>query len=111
MAHFFLCYYRNLVRETNLTNVVILFLVSEGFPPVFPLETRKSFVFWRIFSKDGIAHYVFSGSQVDFSNKFVLQSLNIAFIIEKSADPDQASKNPLVRSYLRVPQAAGQVKL
>ena len=23
----------------------------------------------------------------------------------------QASKNPLVRSYLRVPQAAGQVKL
>ena len=27
------------------------------------------------------------------------------------APKNQASKNPLVRSYLRVPQAAGQVKL
>ena len=31
----------------------------------------------------------FQGSQVDFPNQFVLQSLNIAFIIEKSADPDE----------------------
>ena len=54
-----LCYYRNFVRETNLTNVVVLFV--ESFPPIFPLETRKSFVFWWIFSKDGIVHYVFSG--------------------------------------------------
>ena len=31
----------------------------------------------------------FKGSQVDFPNKCVLQSLNIAFIIENSADPDE----------------------
>ena len=32
---------------------------------------------------------MFKGSQVDFPNKYVLQSLNIAFIIANSADPDE----------------------
>ena len=32
---------------------------------------------------------MFKGSQVDFPNKCVLQSLNIAFIIANSADPDE----------------------
>ena len=31
----------------------------------------------------------FQGSQVDFPNKYVLQSLNIEFIITNSADPDE----------------------
>ena len=31
----------------------------------------------------------FKGSQVDFPNKYVLQSLKIAFIIANSADPDE----------------------
>ena len=31
----------------------------------------------------------FKGSQVDFPNKCVLKSLNIAFIIANSADPDE----------------------
>ena len=32
--------------------------------------------------------------QVDFPNKCVLQSLNIAFIIANSADPDEMQKTP-----------------
>ena len=37
----------------------------------------------------------FKGSQVDFHNKCVLQSLNIAFIISKSADPDEMQQTTL----------------
>ena len=36
----------------------------------------------------GLATICLKGSQVDFPNKCVLQSLNIAFIIANSADPD-----------------------
>ena len=37
----------------------------------------------------------FEESQVDFSNKCVLQSLNIIFIISNSADPDEMHLNTL----------------
>ena len=37
----------------------------------------------------GLSIICFKGSQVDFPNKYVLQSLNIAFIIANSADPDE----------------------
>ena len=37
----------------------------------------------------GLSIIYFKGSQVDFPNKYVLQSLNIAFIIPNSADPDE----------------------
>ena len=37
----------------------------------------------------GLSIICFKGSQVDFPNKCVLQSLNIAFIIANSADPDE----------------------
>ena len=36
----------------------------------------------------------FKVSQVDFPNKCVLQSLNIAFIIANSADPDEMQQTP-----------------
>ena len=45
----------------------------------------------------GLSIICFKGSQVDFPNKYILQSLNIAFIIANSVDPDetqQASKLP-----------------
>ena len=37
----------------------------------------------------GLSIICFKGSHVDFPNKYVLQSLNIAFIIANSADPDE----------------------
>ena len=37
----------------------------------------------------GLSIICFKGSQVDYPNKCVLQSLNIAFIIANSADPDE----------------------
>ena len=37
----------------------------------------------------------FKGSQVDFPNKCVLQSLNSAFIIANSADPDEMQQTTL----------------
>ena len=37
----------------------------------------------------GLSIICFKGSQVDFPDKCVLQSLNIAFIIANSADPDK----------------------
>ena len=45
----------------------------------------------------GLSIISFKGSQVDFSNKYVLQSLKIAFIIANSADPYemQITKSPL----------------
>ena len=45
----------------------------------------------------GLSIICFKGSQVDFPNKCVLQSLSIAFIIANSADPDemqQSTKEP-----------------
>ena len=41
------------------------------------------------YNKDGIANYMFKGSQVKYPNKCVLQALNLAFIIANSADPDE----------------------
>ena len=37
----------------------------------------------------GLSIICFKGSQVDFPNQYVLQSLNIAFIIANRADPDE----------------------
>ena len=37
----------------------------------------------------GLFIICFKGSQVDFPNRCVLQSLNIIFIIANSADPDE----------------------
>ena len=37
----------------------------------------------------GLSIIYFEGSQVDFPNKYVLQSLKIAFIVANSADPDE----------------------
>ena len=44
----------------------------------------------------GLSIICFKGSQVDLPNKYLLQSLKIAFIIANSADPDemQISKIP-----------------
>ena len=38
---------------------------------------------------DGMSIICFKGSQVDFPSKYVLQSVNIAFIIANSADPGE----------------------
>ena len=43
----------------------------------------------------GLSIICFKGSQVDFPNKCVLQSLNIAFIIANSADPDEMQQTTL----------------
>ena len=40
----------------------------------------------------GLSIICFKGSQKGFPNKYVLQSLNIAFIIENSADPDEMQR-------------------
>ena len=37
----------------------------------------------------GLSIICFKGSQVDFPNKYVLQSLNYASIIANRADPDE----------------------
>ena len=37
----------------------------------------------------GLSIICFKGSQVDFPNKYVLQSLKVAFIIANSADPNE----------------------
>ena len=52
----------------------------------------------------GISIICFEGSQVDFPNKCVLQSLKIAFIIANSADPDDMQQTTLsgVSSLQRV---------
>ena len=47
----------------------------------FPIQTATI--------RMGLSIICFKGSQVDFPNKCVLQSLNIAFIIANSADPDE----------------------
>ena len=39
----------------------------------------------------------FKVSQIDFPNKCVLQSLNIAFILANSADPDEMQQEFLAR--------------
>ena len=43
----------------------------------------------------GLSIISFKGSRVDFPNKYVLQSLNIAFIIANSADPDEMQQTTL----------------
>ena len=43
--------------------------------------------------KTGLSILCFKGSQVDFPNKCVLQSLNIAFIKANNADPDEMQQS------------------
>ena len=43
----------------------------------------------------GLFIICFKGSQLDFPKKCVLQSLNIAFIIANSADPDEIQQTTL----------------
>ena len=70
----------NLVRETNLSNVAVLFVER------FSLDSRKINFPIKIATFPIVCLKV---SQVDFPNKCVLQSLYIAFIIANSADPDE----------------------
>ena len=44
----------------------------------------------------GLPIICFKGSQVDFPNKYVLQSLKIALIIANSADPDEMQQTTLL---------------
>ena len=74
----------NLVRETNLANVVV-------FPLILGRFLRRCLCILIDFAtiRIGLSIICFKGSQVDFPNKYVLQSLNIAFIIANSADHDE----------------------
>ena len=74
--------YRHLVRETNLANVAVLLVVS------FSLDSWKNDFRIQLASYT-VSILCFKVSHVDFPNKCVLQSLNIAFIIANSADPDE----------------------
>ena len=57
---------------------------------MFPLDSGKiDFPIQIATIRMGLFIICFKGSQVDFTNKCVLQSLNIAFIIANSADPDE----------------------
>ena len=77
-------YNRNLVRETNLANVAVLFVES------FFLDSGKiNFPIQRATIKIGLSIICLKGSQIDFPNNCVHQSLNIVFIIANSADPDK----------------------
>ena len=49
------------------------------------------FVEWVSLDSDTLSIVCFKVSQVDFPNKCVLQSLNIAFIIANSADADETA--------------------
>ena len=71
-------YYRNLVRETNLANVAVLFVES------FPLILARFIFPYRYVATIRMGLYIicFMGSQVDFPNKCVLQSLNISFTVK-----------------------------
>ena len=63
------------VRETNLTNVPVLFVER------FSLDSGKmDFPIHIATIRMGLSIICFKGSQVDFPNKYVLQSLKIAFI-------------------------------
>ena len=77
-------YFRKLVRETNLANVAVLFVEC------FSLDSGKIDLFIQIATiKMRLSIICFKGSQLYFPDKCVLQSLNIAFIIANSADPDE----------------------
>ena len=78
--------YRNLVRETNIANVAVLFV--EFFPLVLGSLYSDGFSHTTCTIRMGLSIICFKESQVDFPTKYVLQSLNIAFIIANSADPD-----------------------
>ena len=47
----------------------------------------------------GLSIIYLKGSQVDFPNKCVLQSQNIAFIIANSADPDEMQQTTKLPFY------------
>ena len=64
-------YYRNLVRETNLANVAVLF------EKIFPLDSRKFDFPIQIAT---LSIMCFKGSKVDFPYKCILWSLNIAIL-------------------------------
>ena len=64
--------------------MTVLFVIS------FSLDSGKiDFPMQRASIRMGLSIMCFKGSKVDFSNKCILQSLNIAFIIANSADPDE----------------------
>ena len=48
----------------------------------FPIQTASTI-------RMGLSIICFKGTQVDFCNKYVLQSLKIALFIANSADPDE----------------------
>ena len=81
--------------ETNLTNVVVLFVESFSLILGFFLLTLgflcilMDFPIQIAIIKMGLTIICFKGSQVDFPNKYVLQSHNIALIIANIADPDE----------------------
>ena len=59
----------------------------------FPLDSGKiDFPIQIATIRMGLSIICFKGSRVDFTNKCVLQSLNIAFIIANSADPDETQQ-------------------
>ena len=63
---------------------------------VFFLDSGKiNFPIQRATIKIGLSIIRFKGSQVDFPNKCVLQSLNNVFIIANSADPDKMQQTTL----------------
>ena len=74
--------------------MAILFV--ECFPLILPIQIATISM--------GLSIICFEGSQVDFPNKCVLQSLNIAYIIANSADPDEMQQTTLsgVSSIQRV---------
>ena len=68
------------------------------FVECFPLIlVRLMFPYRYLCIRMGLSIICFKGSQVDFLNKCVLQSMHIAVIIANSADPDgkqQTNKLP-----------------
>ena len=87
---FFLCYYRKSCKGDKSCKCGCLvcrsfFLVISKIPlytdGILPIQIASI----RI----GLSIICFEGSQVDFPNKYVLLSLNIAFIMANSADTDE----------------------
>ena len=63
----------------------------------FPLDSGIDSLIQIATIRMGLSIICFQGSQVDFPNRCVLQSLNIAYIIANSADPaemQQTTKLP-----------------
>ena len=87
---------RNLVMETRLVNVAVLFVMS------FPLDSGKiNFPIQIATIRMGLSLMFFKGSQVDFPNKCIIQSLNIAFIIANSADLDEMQQTKGLFPFIR----------